>query len=206
MCRDILAPSARRALDLNNREKAKAAGVITDKNDGGRRARKSKTRCELHMRTNYEAAMRSWFHLAPNLLAPGSIIEPGNFGRVIALVGAGHQLYRREMAYEAIRASDFNDRPSRLACLFAFPTRQEAEMCCAQISGYATSVLYEVESLEEKPHLADATYALQHYAQPVFDPRLIRCYWQGWKPSPDPKVVALREVLLRSPVKVVRKC
>jgi hypothetical protein len=180
--------------------------VITDKNCGGPARSERQKQCELDVRANYEAAMRSWFHLAPNLLAPGSIIEPGNFGRVIALVGTGHPLYRREMAYEAIRASDFNDRPSRLACLFAFPTQQEAEMCCAQISGYATSVLYEVESSEENPHLADATYALQHYAQPVFDPRLIRCYWQGWKPSPDPKAVVLREILLRSPVKVVRKC
>ena len=113
--------------------------------------------------------MNSYFHLAPILLAPGSIIEPGNFGRLIRLHGEAHPLYRREMAYEAVRQNSFHDRVSRLDCLFCFPTQQEAELCRAHIHGYADSILYEVESAEAEPHIADMNNALQHFELPAFD-------------------------------------
>lgn len=100
--------------------------------------------------------MASYFHLAPILIAPGSVIEPGNFGRVIALRGEAHPLFRREMAYEDMRQKQFAHRPSRLNCLFGFLTLEEAELYRANIQGYKESVLYEVESVENGPHVADA--------------------------------------------------
>lgn len=149
--------------------------------------------------------MASYFHFAPIMLAPGSIIEPGNFGRIIRRRGPAHNLYRREMAYEAIRQQHFPSRPSRLDCLFCFPTEGEAELCRAHINGYADSILYEVESDEVDPHLADMNSALQNFALPAFDNSVIAYYWRGWQRSPDPKAVILREVLLQSPVKVIRR-
>jgi hypothetical protein len=71
---------------------------------------------------------------------PGSIIEPGNFGRIIKRYSAAHNLYRREMTYEAIRQQHFPWRPSRLDCLFGFPTEQEAELCRTHINGSADIV------------------------------------------------------------------
>jgi hypothetical protein len=85
--------------------------------------------------------MASYFHFAPIMLAPGSIIEPGNFGRIIRQRGAAHNLYRREMIFEAVRQQHFSSRPSRLDCLFCFPTQEEAELCRVHINGYADSVL-----------------------------------------------------------------
>jgi hypothetical protein len=139
------------------------------------------------------------------LLAPGSVIEPGSFGRLIRLHGEAHNLYRREMAYEALRCRHFGFRPSRLDCVFCFLTLQEAELCQTHIKGYADSILYEVESAETDPHVADMNNALQHFALPEFEMKLIAYYWRGWQPSPDPSAAILREVLLRSSVTVLRR-
>lgn len=149
--------------------------------------------------------MNCYFHFAPILLAPGSVIEQGNFGRVIRLRGTAHPLYRREMAYEALRQRHFPDRPSRLDCLFCFPTQQEADLCRAHIQGYAKSILYEIESAEANPHIADMNKAIQHFALPAFDDDVINYYWQGWKRSPEPQAVIMREVLLRSPITIRRR-
>jgi hypothetical protein len=157
------------------------------------------------MRAASGRRMTRYFHFAPILLGPGAVIEPGNFGRVVRLVGQTHPLYRRETAYEDFRLKQFVTRPSRLDCLFCFPTQQEAELCRAHLQGYASSVLYEVESDEADPHVADMNNALQHYGLAAFDEKLIAYYWQGWQRSPDPKAVILREVLLRSSVRVVRR-
>ena len=149
--------------------------------------------------------MTTYFHFAPILLGEGSIIEPGNFGRVIRLRGAAHPLYRREMAYEQMREAAFPLLPSRLDCLFCFPTLQEAELCRGHIKGYGESVLYEVESIEINSHLADMNNAIQPWDLVVFDESLIAYYWRGWMRSPDPQAVILREVLLRSSVTVLRR-
>jgi hypothetical protein len=148
--------------------------------------------------------MASYFHFAPILLAPGSIIQPGNFGRIIRIHGVAHNLYRREMAYEAVRQQYFSSRPSRLDCLFCFPTMEEAELCRSHIKGYAESILYEVESTESDPHIADMNNGLQNFALPAFDNNVIAYYWRGWQRSADPQAVILREVLLRSPVAILR--
>jgi hypothetical protein len=149
--------------------------------------------------------MNSYFHFAPILLAPGSIIEPGNFGRIIRQQGEAHRLYRREMIYDEFRNKQFPDRPSRLQCVFCFPTLEEAELCRTHINGYAESILYEVQSDDPNPHLADMNNGVQHFETPIFDANVITYYWRGWTRSPDPRAAVLREVLLRHPVTVTRK-
>ncbi|WP_235705900.1 hypothetical protein [Acidiphilium iwatense] len=109
------------------------------------------------------------------------------------------------MAYESLRHRLFRNCPSRLDCLFCFPTRQEAELCRTNIEGYAKSVLYEVESAEATPHIADMNNGLQHFALAAFDDEVIADYWRGWQRSLDPQAVILREVLLRSPATIRRR-
>jgi hypothetical protein len=109
------------------------------------------------------------------------------------------------MAYESLRQRLFPDRPSRLDSLFCFPTQQEADLCRAHIQGYADAILYEVESAEDNPHIADMNNAVQHFALPAFDDDVINYYWRGWQRSPNPQAVIMREVLLRSPVTIRRR-
>ena len=60
----------------------------------------------------------NFFHLTGATLDPGSVIRPGNWGRVVQLFGWKHTSALREMALEAARLAHFPDRPSRLACAF----------------------------------------------------------------------------------------
>jgi hypothetical protein len=73
------------------------------------------------------------------------------------------------------------------------------------IQVYAESILYEVESAEADPHIADMNKGIQNFALPAFDCNVITYYWRGWQRSPDPQAVILREVLLRSAVTIRRK-
>ncbi|QUE90452.1 DUF2441 domain-containing protein [Pseudomonas sp. SCA2728.1_7] len=74
---------------------------------------------------------RDWpryFHVAPILLGEGSIIEPGNWGRILKLYrgNAVNSVLGREYVLEQIRASEFPDKPSRLNCIFLLRTLREA--------------------------------------------------------------------------------
>jgi hypothetical protein len=143
------------------------------------------------------------FHFARAVHASGSFIEPGNFGRIIREQGEQHPLYRREMFYENIRQMSFPHRPSRLDCLFCFPTLDEAQRCRLHIKGYADSVLHVVATDEPADFVADMNNHIQHFALATFDPNLAAFYWLGWQQSHDPRVVVMREVLLRRPAQVV---
>ena len=149
--------------------------------------------------------MPTLFHFARELRTLGSIIEPGNFGRIIRQQGQAHALFRREMIYEAVRQGCFPHRPSRLECLFCFPTLEEAALCRAHINGYADSVLHEVKTEETDLFVADMNNGIQHYALEHFNFNTIAYYWNGWARSPDPEAAILREVLLRGPVQIVRR-
>ncbi|HXW72245.1 MAG TPA: DUF2441 domain-containing protein [Methylocella sp.] len=143
------------------------------------------------------------FHFTREPRALGSLIVPGNFGLIIRQQGQAHPLFRREMIYEDIRRQRFRHRPSRLDCLFCFPTLEEAALCRAHINGYSNSVLYEVETTEPDFFVADMNNGIQHFDLLKFNLDTIVYYWNGWVRSPDPKAVILREVLLRGPAKVV---
>lgn len=66
------------------------------------------------------------FHFAGPILEPGSVITPGNWGRIIARAGWSHGAALREMALEAAREQRFPHLPSRLASAFVFLTQDEA--------------------------------------------------------------------------------
>jgi len=90
------------------------------------------------------ANVTDYFHLSGASLAPGSIILPGNFGRMIRSIGWPHGQALREMALEDARLARFPHRPSRLQCAFAFVTVQEARNFRVNINGFQYHVLYRV--------------------------------------------------------------
>jgi hypothetical protein len=57
---------------------------------------------------------------------PGETVPKANWGRVIQTFGKTHNLFYREMLYELVRAQHFADRPSRMACVFAFESENVA--------------------------------------------------------------------------------
>ena len=57
---------------------------------------------------------------------PGETVLKANWGRVIQTFGKTHNLFYRELLYESVRAQQFANRPSRMACTFAFESENVA--------------------------------------------------------------------------------
>src|SRR5258707_670501 len=96
--------------------------------------------------------MASIFHSSPVLLSPGSIVLPGNYGRIVRQAGATHPFYNRETVLEQVRAQHFPDKPSRLAACFACSTEEIARFYMNAMSkkpgALSAVVLYEVEKVD----------------------------------------------------------
>jgi hypothetical protein len=105
------------------------------------------------------------FHFAPQTLGPGSIIEPGNFGRLLyrkhfivadnnnpAGAYVGH-LVARELAFELVRRDSFFDLPSRMSCVFCCPTVEDAKLFAGYANRDGGNVLHEVEPVDDRAPL-----------------------------------------------------
>ena len=75
-------------------------------------------------------------------LAPGEIIQPGNWGKVIFAFGARHPRFYAEYLFERIRQAEFAAQPSRMRAAFAF--RDEAVARAFDNAG--APLLYRVQS------------------------------------------------------------
>jgi Protein of unknown function (DUF2441) len=121
---------------------------------------------------------------APVELSVGSIIQPGNWGRIINLYeaqpGAGLPTnVFREALMEFARQIHNPTKPSRLACVFACPTLQGAIEF--RNKHQKTNLIYEVKPLDPNmpSHLGDYGLAIAQYPpryfQAMFDQA--RDYW-----------------------------
>ena len=101
---------------------------------------------------------QEYFHLSGSLLAPGSIIMPGNWGRIIRALGWQHPLALREMALEDARLGRHSHRPSRLDSAFVMPTLGEARDFRRLFGGFGSHLLYRVTLCEPDAvsHLTDS--------------------------------------------------
>jgi hypothetical protein len=91
----------------------------------------------------------SFFHVCPTWLQPGSVIRPGNYGRIIQLTGSSHRFWEREMVLEKIRIEQFSEKPSRLQSAFVLEDIRAAEFY--KKHNCSTGVLYEVEPTIDNP-------------------------------------------------------
>ncbi|MGY4284912.1 hypothetical protein ACVWXO_004132 [Bradyrhizobium sp. LM2.7] len=96
--------------------------------------------------------LNSFFHLSGIMLRPGSIIEPGNFGRITRAIGVNHTHWHREQALEAARLRNHPHKPSRLAAAFASIDEREALSFRARIPGFAFHMLYRVSLVDPEAH------------------------------------------------------
>jgi hypothetical protein len=145
--------------------------------------------------------MTDFFHLNSSRLAPGSIIEPGNWGRVIRLYGWNHKYAMRECALEQCRLAKFSHLPSRLNAAFVFPSSDEAlrfrgQVGAANPTGFETSLLYRVRLRDESQVQFVADWRMvAPTAHSEFDVWPSN-YWTGYEPvSGD---IHYREILTTS--------
>ncbi|MEO9297552.1 DUF2441 domain-containing protein [Devosia alba] len=90
-----------------------------------------------------------YFHVAPLMLAPGSVIEAGNWGRMLSLYHPWFgqpAIALRERIFEEVRVASFPEKPSRLQCCYVLPDRDTA---LEYWRGQPQSLIYRVEPVLE---------------------------------------------------------
>lgn len=144
------------------------------------------------------------FHLAPLPLQEGSVILPGNWGRIIRQAGWNHTLAIREMALESARSASFHHFPSRLDCAFAFPTAEEAVAFRNSEGGFSLHVLYCVTRTDPQ---AATSIGRMDRVSPDGELRhdWATVYWEAMTPIEDGMTIgagAGREILTLSPLRI----
>ena len=95
-------------------------------------------------------------------MSPGSIIEPGNWGRVLNLYETNNGQINLTVVNEALlewaRRLLAPTKPSRLASVFTLPTLQEAIVFRDRHQRH--SIIHEVEPLTDNPDRHDGDYEL----------------------------------------------
>jgi len=143
----------------------------------------------------------SLFHFAPLALGRGSVIEPGNFGRMLGLYRYGVDngwMLARELAFESERLRSAPSAPNRWKACFALPTIGEAQN---YRSNAGHGVLMEVELVD--PLAARHVGFLQHFdgmEQKAFVAEVAtraQAYWSG-------QGVGDREIVTSSGLRVLR--
>jgi hypothetical protein len=144
----------------------------------------------------------TYFHCAAVPLGRGSVICPGNWGRIIRLYGPNDGTFRiafREWVMENVRVTEYPQKPSRLHSSFVLLNLEEAKFFRDSFQQY--SIIYEVEPLSEPPstHIGDYTTLGVNDLPNYFDKlkELAQNYWsQSAKEH--------RELLLSVPIRIVR--
>jgi hypothetical protein len=86
------------------------------------------------------------FHVSLTLLQTGSVILPGNFGRMLRTYTMNQTgaLYFREFILEDVRRSQFVGKPSRFESCFCLETLDKAEFYRTNVAG-SNQIIYAVE-------------------------------------------------------------
>jgi hypothetical protein len=151
-------------------------------------------------------------HLSSTALGPGSIVLPGNWGRVFGVLGWKHNRSVLEMALEASRKRVSPGAPSRLEAAFLCPTMQaSANYLPASFlfpDGETMALPYEVELVDPQ---SPSILAYWHMVSPSPGSPLTDdwsdAYWatavplSAWQTIGD---LNSREVLTTSALRIVR--
>lgn len=136
------------------------------------------------------------FHCAPLPLTPGSIICPGNWGRIKRRFEQNAASLLRETILEDIRRREFTSKPSRLDVAFACPTLVDAEQYRAKHA--PTALIYKVEIVEPGAgsHAGDYELCVQGFVGIDGMEELARRYWKG-------ETLGGPEIITMSPLRVI---
>ena len=136
------------------------------------------------------------YHCAPLPLGPGSIICPGNWGRIKRRFEQNAVSVAREAILEEIRRREFSAKPSRLEVAFVCPTLVAAEQYRAKHA--VTGIIYKVELVapSAQSHAGDHELYLQGFAGIDGMEAIARRYWNG-------ESMGAPEVLTMSPLRVI---
>lgn len=154
--------------------------------------------------------MSTLYHAAPIILETGSIVLPGNWGRIVTTVGETHPRWLAEKTFEKIRTAKFPDLPSRLRACFACTSEAGLRFFIKTgFKGNPPLVLYEVETVSDRPqHLADYNLFQVNKPGETLEGNAER-YWRGdfWYTIADGPAPGWRceEIVTESPLRIIRR-
>jgi hypothetical protein len=136
-------------------------------------------------------------------LEVGSVIRPGNWGRILRTYtpqsSPNHWLLTREVAYELVRVRSFSAKPSRLECVFVCLSENDLDEFRAT-TNRGLDLGYEVELVDPQApsHLGDWTLPNMQNTDnlPMFENRA-KLYWQG-------NNIVKPELITLSPIRITR--
>jgi Protein of unknown function (DUF2441) len=146
----------------------------------------------------------TYYFCCSYLLGTGSIVEPGNWGRIVKKyqgpsIGNPWVLVR-ELIFEQVRFSSFSQKPSRFDSIFLCPDQQHIEQFRNSMNRLF-DLCYEVEIQDRNPivHLGDWTLpSLSNNEDYAAFVQKATTYWQG---NPAQNV----EVVTPHPVRIIRR-
>jgi hypothetical protein len=156
-----------------------------------------------------------YYHVTQPLLAAGSIIENGNFGRILDKYAPGFgdvvTLYREEVL-EAIRKEQFPDKPSRFHSIFLLDTLENA--VCYRDHNAQHQNIYTVEIVDTDKAIHKGfwcpPFPIGNYRHYCFE--YAKRYWNGEierisirKNNGKCTSVMPVELIIESPVKVLER-
>ena len=147
------------------------------------------------------------YHCSPSWLEPGSIIRPGNYGRILKMIGANHTHWLREQFLELIRTQEFPDKPSRLTS--AFTCEHLNAIRWFRESNCAMGVVYEVELVNPDANRHTTDFNLIQPIPGEVDDMcdISRRYWRAshWITIEGRPELRCAETLMETGLKVVRE-
>lgn len=137
------------------------------------------------------------------MIGTGSVILPGNWGRIVRGYRSGFgdpSIAFRERALEDIRLTEFPLKPSRLDCVFTIENLDDMLGYWRQFN--STNIVYEVETINENSNIHRAPWVFDFNDQRMFyfdgAADMARIYWRG---SNEGSL----ETLIGGPVRVLRR-
>ncbi|MBP8708303.1 MAG: DUF2441 domain-containing protein [Caldisericia bacterium] len=147
----------------------------------------------------------SYYWLGPIKLEIGSIIFPGNWGRIINLyTGESLQnliIFSREQVFEKVRIQNYSTKPSRLTSIFLCKSKEELDTFRQLSGGRLWDIAYKVEIIDNKP-IFETDYTFANFPQGSFQLQefeiMAHRYWKG-------ENIQHLEILTESRIKIIQK-
>lgn len=148
--------------------------------------------------------MKKYYWLGSYPLASGSIVEPGNWGRIINLYNIQNAqsafVAAKEFIFENIRVETYPERPSRLSCLFLCEDLASAKDF-QEKNGRINDIIYEVEIVgKDEVFRTDWSILNKCNENPKVSniKELAEKYWKGVE-------IENPEALTNSSIKIIKK-
>ena len=145
----------------------------------------------------------SYYWLCSYPLENGSIILPGNWGRMISLYRSddGLLLYLREKILEEIRIREFPNLPSRMTSAFLCLTIEDA-IKFRDSNNRSFDILYKVEVIDDKPVFKTDWTFLNWPMTPFLLKDLENMAYKYWQATD----IQNPEILTESRIKIIQRC